>query len=322
MSSCTSRPLTARSKLLSRDSIEALVLAETASACVIDARPGKSESTWLQRHADQPFSLLGLTSLAGVVLRDRLSSLTGLDLPTTLVFDYPTPEAVSAYLYRRLFEPETSTSLPTPTPESSIVDSGVEPIAIISMACRYPGGISSPEDLWRVVSDEVDVTSEFPDDVSKTSRFHLIYSFLVPCHPRSISFSISSCPTLLLSSLRSSIYSHKYRSAAGTSPPCIIPTPTHPAPPRRDAALFSTTWPTLTPGSSGCPHGRPSPQTPSRGCCWRRRGSWRSEAALPLHPSAEARRASLLASCMVTMQTTAKTSPVNDIQPITVLEVD
>lgn len=170
MSSCTSRPLTARSKLLSRDSVEALVLAETASACVIDAaRPGESESTWLRRHSDQPFALLGLTSLAGVVLRDRLSSLTGLDLPTTLVFDYPTPEAVSVYVYRRLFEPEMSTSLPTPTPESSIIDSGVEPIAIISMACRYPGGISSPEDLWRVVSDEVDVTSEFPDDVSKHS---------------------------------------------------------------------------------------------------------------------------------------------------------
>lgn len=170
MSSCTSRPLTARSKLLSRDSVEALVLAETASACVIDAaRPEESESTWLRRHSDQPFALLGLTSLAGVVLRDRLSSLTGLDLPTTLVFDYPTPEAVSVYVYRRLFEPEMSTSLPTPTPESSIIDSGVEPIAIISMACRYPGGISSPEDLWRVVSDEVDVTSEFPDDVSKHS---------------------------------------------------------------------------------------------------------------------------------------------------------
>lgn len=39
---------------------------------------------------------------------------------------------------------------------------GMEPIAIISMDCRYPGGISSPEDLWRVVSEELDVTSDFP----------------------------------------------------------------------------------------------------------------------------------------------------------------
>lgn len=164
--SCTSRPLTARSNLLSRDSINALVLTETAGACVLDARSGNTDSAWLHRHSDQPFTLLGLTSLAGVVLRDRLSSLTGMDLPTTLVFDYPTPEAVSAYIYRRLFEPDTLSSLSTPTKDPSTFDDGVEPIAIVSMACRYPGGISSPEDLWRVVSDGMDVTSEFPDDVS------------------------------------------------------------------------------------------------------------------------------------------------------------
>lgn len=163
------RPLTARPRLLSRDSVEALVLTETAGACVMDVAPG--DSAWLHQHSGQPFTLLGLTSLAGVVLRDRLSSLTGLDLPTTLVFDYPTPEAVSAYLYRRLFASEIPSPLSTPTPESSTVDSGVEPIAIVSMACRYPGGISSPEDLWRVVSDGVDVTSEFPDDVSGSFLF-------------------------------------------------------------------------------------------------------------------------------------------------------
>ncbi|WUN10419.1 type I polyketide synthase [Micromonospora zamorensis] len=39
-----------------------------------------------------------------------------------------------------------------------------EPIAIVGMACRYPGGISTPADLWRIVADGADVVSGLPDD--------------------------------------------------------------------------------------------------------------------------------------------------------------
>ncbi|MFE3743767.1 beta-ketoacyl synthase N-terminal-like domain-containing protein, partial [Streptomyces sp. NPDC059134] len=109
---------------------------------------------------NRAFQDLGFDSLTAVELRNRLGKSTGLRLPATVVFDYPTAELLSGHLLDSVLGTEAETPVPV-SALPSVVD---DPIVIVGMACRYPGGVTSPEDLWRVVSEGVDAVSEFPTD--------------------------------------------------------------------------------------------------------------------------------------------------------------
>ncbi|QLJ03459.1 SDR family NAD(P)-dependent oxidoreductase [Streptomyces sp. NEAU-sy36] len=113
--------------------------------------------------ADDPFQDIGFDSLTAVELRNRLNTAVGMRLPATLIFDYPNPLALARFLTAEAAGPgEAAAAVPaTFTPAATAAD---EPLAIVGMACRYPGGVRSPEDLWRLVASGGDAISGFPED--------------------------------------------------------------------------------------------------------------------------------------------------------------
>ncbi|MDS0132461.1 MULTISPECIES: type I polyketide synthase [unclassified Amycolatopsis] len=109
-------------------------------------------------HSGRTFKDAGFDSLTAVELRNRLAAATGLTLSPAMIFDYPKPPALAEHLRTKLFGETARRPAEIGT---AVVD---EPIAIVAMACRFPGGVRSPEDLWRLVADGVDAVTEFPAD--------------------------------------------------------------------------------------------------------------------------------------------------------------
>ncbi|MDW6065472.1 acyl carrier protein [Streptomyces sp. FXJ1.4098] len=96
----------------------------------------------LRRGRVSSFQDLGFDSLTAVELRNRLNTATGLRLPATLVFDYPTVAALSDHLHRELFGVRTE-DRPGPGPRRGAADRVRRPGGGRGMACRYPGGVRS-----------------------------------------------------------------------------------------------------------------------------------------------------------------------------------
>ncbi|MFD9802619.1 type I polyketide synthase, partial [Streptomyces sp. NPDC059071] len=100
------------------------------------------------------FKELGIDSATVVELRNRLVAATGRKLPTTVVYDHPSP----AQLASLLADARGDEAAPEAGPDQD------DPIVIVGIGCRFPGGVDSPEALWRVVAEQRDMISGFPTD--------------------------------------------------------------------------------------------------------------------------------------------------------------
>ncbi|TDQ04403.1 pimaricinolide synthase PimS1 [Labedaea rhizosphaerae] len=130
------------------------IVREHTEAALRKARPDEPPAV----DADRSFRDLGLDSVALVELHTRLNEATGLTLPPTVAFDYPTPAALAEYLREEVLD------LPDVVAVQEQTTTSDDPIAIVGIGCRYPGGVAGPEDLWRLVAQEQHVLGDFPAD--------------------------------------------------------------------------------------------------------------------------------------------------------------
>ncbi|WP_285901251.1 type I polyketide synthase, partial [Frankia sp. R82] len=125
---------------------------------------------------DRAFSSIGLDSLTAIELRNRLSVASGLRLPATLTFDHPNPGALATFLTSSLTvqtrtagtsngaDDDRADTAPGRTRRPAAPGPDEDPIVIVGMACRLPGGVRTPEQLWELVAAGTDAISTFPTD--------------------------------------------------------------------------------------------------------------------------------------------------------------
>ncbi|HYV48749.1 MAG TPA: SDR family NAD(P)-dependent oxidoreductase [Myxococcaceae bacterium] len=148
-----------------------------------------------------PLMEAGFNSLRAVDLSVVLQKRFLCELRPTVAFDHPTPEALAAHLAERVLDlPPPQVERPAEPEEglagelervSKLSDEEsrillarsvhklrrlererTQPIAIVGMACRFPGGVESPEALWRQLEEGRSSVSEIEESRWPMSRFY------------------------------------------------------------------------------------------------------------------------------------------------------
>ncbi|HEY3062327.1 MAG TPA: SDR family NAD(P)-dependent oxidoreductase, partial [Chloroflexota bacterium] len=115
----------------------------------------------------RPLHELGLDSLMAVELRNVLGQKIGRTLSATLLFDYPSVDALADFLDDLLdLDASANGDVPRASPaaaQANRLDLG-KAIAIVGIGCRFPGGADSPDTFWDLLRDGTDAVIDVPSD--------------------------------------------------------------------------------------------------------------------------------------------------------------
>ena len=142
----------------------AAMISRLISDCLIELSGGTITPT-----EHQAFVVMGVTSLLAVKLRNAICARLGVNLPSTVVYNYPTIALLAGYVRSQL-DPEPATPAVTAGTPHAIPRK--EPLAIVGVACRLPGGAHDPESLWKLLRNGVDAVIRVPPERWDADRYY------------------------------------------------------------------------------------------------------------------------------------------------------
>ncbi|MFJ9742369.1 beta-ketoacyl synthase N-terminal-like domain-containing protein [Streptomyces sp. NPDC101166] len=135
---------------------------------------------------DRPLADLGMSSRDAVVLAGELSEMAGRELPATLVWEAATGDDLVARVCDPAVRPDTRVGDQAVRPGTRVGDQAVrpgsspagrsdfpavppagaagEPVAVVGVGCRLPGGVHGPDDYWRLLCEGRDAIRRVPED--------------------------------------------------------------------------------------------------------------------------------------------------------------